>query len=551
MKIALAQLNYHIGNFESNAEKIINAIFNAENENVDLVIFSELSVCGYCPLDLLEQEDFISKCLNSIQHIKSYTSKVAIIIGAPTINSQNKGKNLFNSALFIHEGEIKHVFHKTLLPTYDIFDEYRYFEPNDVFELLEFKNEKIAVTICEDLWDEQKTYNVFDREMLYKSSPLQKLNELQPDFVINIAASPYSYNQAQTRQEILFKNAIKYSLPIIYVNQIGGNTDLIFDGGSMVVNKKGQKVLDCNCFDEDFKIINSLEIKKLAPINYNSFNKIEDIHKALILGLKDFFKKSGFKKAVLGLSGGIDSALTLAIAIQAIGNKNIDVILMPSKYSSQHSIDDAIEMAKRCNVNYHIVNIESIRQEFDSTLDEIFENTLPDVTEENIQARIRGSILMAFSNKFGHIVLNTSNKSEAAVGYSTLYGDMNGAISVLGDVYKTDIYKLAEYINLHIANIIPENTINKPPSAELRPNQKDNDSLPDYNILDAILFAYIEQKLSIMEIEKQSYEKGIVDFVINLVNKSEYKRFQSPPILRISSKSFGFGRRMPLIAKYF
>ncbi|HNQ68116.1 MAG TPA: NAD+ synthase [Bacteroidales bacterium] len=555
MKIALAQLNYHIGNLELNSKKIIDCIKTAEQSNVDLIVFSELSVCGYSPLDMLEQKDFINKCYESLNKICSFTKNTAAIVGLPTINQNNRGKKLHNSAAFLYGGEIKKLLHKTLLPTYDVFDEYRYFEPNDIFEIIEFKNYKFAVTICEDLWDEQRTFGNFDREMLYKNSPLEILKKHKPDMVINISGSPYSYNQATHRQEILFKNAIKYSLPIIYVNQTGANTDLIFDGGSMVINSAGNTVLKCEYFEEDYKIINIDQLNELPPIKNINISpeklRIENINKALVTGIKDYFYKSGFSKAVLGLSGGIDSAVCLALAVQALGPEKVDVLLMPTIYSSEHSISDSVEMAKRCNVKYHIINIEELRQKYIDNLSEIFANKQPDVTEENIQARIRGNILMAFSNKFGNIVLNTSNKSEAAVGYTTLYGDMNGALSVLGDLYKTDVYLLAEYINTKLDDIIPKNIITKPPSAELRPGQKDNDSLPEYNILDKILFAYIEQKKNAAEIEEiTKYNKNIIDFVLKLVNTNEYKRYQSPPILRVSSKSFGFGRRMPIVAKF-
>jgi NAD+ synthase (glutamine-hydrolysing) len=554
MKIALAQLNFHVGNLEYNTNKIIDSIINAEQNGADLVIFSELAICGYSPLDMLEQKAFVENCMLQLKKICSYTKNIAAIVGLPTINKQNRGKNLYNSAAFLYDGKIQKFFNKTLLPTYDVFDEYRYFEPNDVFEIIEFKNKKLAITICEDLWDEQRTYGIFDREMLYKNSPLEILKKFNPDYVINISGSPYSYNQADNRQEILFKNAVRYSLPIIYVNQTGANTDLIFDGGSMIINKAGNKVLQCEYFEEDFKIIDLEHLSEIKPIKAANTslqsNRIAFITKALITGIKDYFSKSGLKKAVLGLSGGIDSAVTLALAIQALGNENVDVLLMPTVFSSNHSVDDSIEMVKRCNISHHIINIEKLRNSFSETMADVFTNTKPDVAEENIQARLRGSILMAYSNKFGHIVLNTSNKSEAAVGYTTLYGDMNGALSVLGDVYKTDVYLLAEYINSEFGNIIPQNIISKAPSAELRPDQKDIDSLPDYSILDKILFSYIEQKKCAANIEETGIDRQTIDYVLKLVNANEYKRFQAPPILRISSKSFGFGRRMPVVAKF-
>jgi NAD+ synthase (glutamine-hydrolysing) len=550
MKTALAQLNFHIGNIKSNTDKIINAINKAKEDKLELVIFSELSICGYSPLDMLENEDFIKKCDLAIKEIAKQTKGIAAIVGAPTINKNTKGKNLYNSAIFIADGKIIKTINKTLLPTYDIFDEYRHFEPNDIFEIVEYKNKKIAITICEDLWDEQRSFGNFSKEMLYKNSPLEYLSKYKPDFVVNISASPFSNNQADVRKEILVNNAKKYSTPMLYINQTGANTDLIFDGGSLVINKIGQTILEANYFKEDYKVIDLNFIDDFKPLPSAISNKYADIYRALVLGVKDYFTKSGLKKAVLGLSGGIDSALCLAIAVGSLGAENVEVLLMPTAYSSSHSVDDAIDMAKRCGVKYHIIDIEKLRIEFEKTMSNLFDGTKPGITEENIQARIRGSLLMAFSNKFGHIVLNTSNKSEAAVGYSTIYGDMNGAISVLGDVYKTDVYKLSEYINKNIADIIPQNTITKAPSAELRPNQKDNDSLPDYEILDKILYAYIESRLPFDEIVKLVEDSETVSFVIKLVNNSEYKRFQSPPILRISSKAFGFGRRMPIVAKF-
>ncbi len=553
MKTALAQLNFHVGNLEYNTAKIIDSIISAEQNGAELVIFSELAICGYSPLDMLEQKAFVEKCVAQLDKICAYTKNIAVIVGLPTLNKSSRGKNLYNSAAFLFEGKVQKIFHKTLLPTYDVFDEYRYFEPNDVFEIIEFKTKKIAVTICEDLWDEQRTYGIFDREMLYKNSPLELLKKYKPDVVVNISGSPYSYNQADNRQEILFKNAVKYSIPIIYVNQTGANTDLIFDGGSMVINKAGNTVLQCEYFEEDFKIIDLDQTENIPPIKKSGISdnkRISFISKALISGIKDYFAKSGFKKAVLGLSGGIDSAVTLALAIQALGNENVDALLMPTVFSSKHSVDDSVEMVQRCNIRHYIINIEKLRNSFSETLSEVFEGTRQDVTEENIQARIRGSVLMAYSNKFGHIVLNTSNKSEAAVGYTTLYGDMNGALSVLGDVYKTDVYLLAEYLNSEYGNIIPQNIITKAPSAELRPDQKDNDSLPEYDTLDKILFSYIEQKKCAGDIEESGFDRKTIDYVLRMVNNNEYKRFQSPPVLRVSSKSFGFGRRMPVVAKF-
>ena len=555
MKIALAQLNYHIGNFELNTSLMIEAIEKAKSKKADIVIFSELSVCGYPPQDLLEQKEFIFACKNSALQIAKVCEDIAVVIGLPTVNESPKGKKLFNSAYFIYDKKIQSVHHKTLLPTYDIFDEYRYFEPNTNFTLAEYKNRKIAITICEDLWHDQPVENSFAKNKLYTNAPLAELKKLNPDFVINISASPFSYTQEEVRKNVLSSNAIKYNLPIIYVNQIGAQTELIFDGASQIVNKDGKTVLSLKSFEEDIYIydMNNLETDDLKRIDSTNTvlktSYISKIHDALILGIRDYFAKMNFKTATLGLSGGIDSAVTLVLAVKALGRENVRVLLMPSKYSSDHSIKDAVDLANNLGIKYDKINIENIVSNFESSLSEIFTGLKADITEENIQARIRGTLLMALSNKFGNILLNTSNKSEAAVGYGTLYGDMNGGLSVLGDVYKTDVFKLSNFINRE-KEVIPKNTITKPPSAELRPDQKDSDSLPDYDVLDAVLYEYIELKKSFEEIVEKGFEPNLVKKIIRMVNMNEYKRFQTPPILRISSKAFGMGRRMPLVAKY-
>lgn len=437
---------------------------------------------------------------------------------------------------------------KTLLPNYDVFDEYRYFQPNNQFSVIDYKGIRLAITICEDLWDEQPVANSFARDKLYTMSPMDELVRLNPDLVINIAASPFSHTQVDIRRSIVTQKAGKYHLPFIYINQVGANTELIFDGDSMVVNNRGEVVLTMKAFEEELQIVDSDELMKMQPIETGHV-RLHLIHDALVLGIKDYFFKMGFTKATLGLSGGIDSAVTLVLAVRALGADNVRVLLLPSKYSSDHSIKDAVELAEYLRVQYEVVPIKGIVTEFDNALNKLFAGLEADVTEENIQARVRGTLLMALSNKFGHILLNTSNKSEAAVGYGTLYGDMNGGLSVLGDVYKTDVFKLARYINREEA-IIPENTIVKPPSAELRPDQKDSDSLPEYEILDDILYRYIEQKQSPDEIVAAGFDEHIVQKVVRLVNVNEYKRFQTPPILRISAKAFGIGRRMPLVAIY-
>ncbi len=549
MKIALAQLNYHVANFGFNTEKIIKAINDAKQQDADLVVFSELAVCGYPPYDFLERKEFVESCEYAVYEIAKHCDNIAAVVGAPSINPEAKGKNLFNSAYFLADGGIKAVTHKTLLPNYDVFDEYRYFEPNSHFELIECKGQKIAVTVCEDLWDEQPVANSFARSKLYTKSPMEELMNLSPDFVVNIAASPFSYSQVDIRRQIVEKKARKYSIPIVYVNQVGANTDLVFDGNSMVVNSKGDVVHQMKGFEEDVEVVEMDDVEKIEAIKFGEPDKIKLIQDALVLGVRDYFAKMGFKKATLGLSGGIDSAVTVVIAVMALGKENVRVLLLPSKYSSDHSIKDAIDLAENLGIQYDIVPIKDIVSAFDKTLEPLFKGLAPDVTEENIQARIRGTLLMALSNKFGHILLNTSNKSEAAVGYGTLYGDMNGGLSVLGDVYKTDVFKLARYINRD-EEVIPENTIVKPPSAELRPDQKDSDSLPDYDVLDKVLYRYIELEQSPKEIIAAGFDEAVVNRAVRLVNMNEYKRYQTPPIIRVSSKAFGIGRRMPLVAKY-
>jgi NAD+ synthase (glutamine-hydrolysing) len=547
MKFALAQLNYTIGDFEGNAGKMIEKIEQAKREEADVVVFSELSVTGYYPHDLLEKKEFIRKAEETVKIIAGACNGIAAVVGAPLLNENDRGKTLYNAAFFLADGIISSVHKKSLLPTYDIFDEYRHFEPNRDFKVVRYKGKRIAITICEDLWDEQPTANEFGKNKLYQVSPMEQYSKLYPDFVVNISASPFSYNQENWRKDVLLKKAKKYKVPIVYVNQVGAQTELIFDGGSVYINKKGEIITELDYFKEDFIIVDSKnqgEKKNQPKAGY-----IEKIHEALVLGIRDYFTKMNFKQAVLGLSGGIDSAVTLALAVEALGNENLRVLLLPSRYSSDHSVEDARQLAENLNVRYDIVPIQPVVDKFEETLADIFNGTSTGIAEENIQARARGIYLMGVSNKFGHILLNTTNKSESAVGYGTLYGDMNGGLAVLGDVYKTDVFKLARYINRK-SEIIPENSIIKPPSAELRPDQKDTDSLPEYDILDGILFSFIEQNLSPAEIAAKGFDLNTVERVIKMINTNEYKRFQAAPILRVSTKAFGFGRKMPLVAKY-
>ncbi len=546
MKIALAQLNYHIANFEDNSNKIIEAIRKAEKQEAELIVFSELAVTGYYPHDLLERKEFIEKAEQAIAKIAKECTKVAALVGGPSINQSERGKRLFNSAFLLKDAKIEAIRHKSLLPTYDIFDEYRHFEPNRQFDIVELNGKRLAITICEDLWDEQPTQNEFGKDKLYTRSPLEELSKLNPDLVINLSASPFSYNQENWRKDILVKKAIKYQLPIIYLNQVGANTEVVFDGGSIYLKEDGTIPVELAYFEEDFHVVDT---ENPSPKHQQEKDYIAKIHQALILGIRDYFQKMGFNKAILGLSGGIDSALVCALAVEALGKENVRGVLMPSKYSSDHSVADALHLAENLGIQYDTIAIQNMVDEFENQLSPVFGDLPPGIAEENIQARTRGILVMALSNKFGNILLNTTNKSECAVGYGTLYGDMNGGLAVLGDVYKNDAYKLSNYINRD-GEVIPYNSIQKPPSAELRPDQKDTDSLPDYDILDRVLFNYIELNLSPKEIIEQGFDKEMVFKVTRMVNQNEYKRFQSPPIIRVSSKAFGFGRKMPLVARY-
>ena len=552
MNIAIAQLNYHIGNFEGNLLKISEAINKAVHEGADLIVFSELAICGYPPLDLLERHSFIQRCTKAIHTLaESSPPEIGILVGSPELNPHKEGKMLFNSSYFLYQGKIKDVFRKSLLPTYDIFDEYRYFEPNRDFHLLEFKDKKIAVTICEDLWDEQPFENEFSRSRLYTVSPLDELITKDPDLIVNLAASPYSHSKQLVKQNIFTHKARKHNIPVIVCNQVGAQTELIFEGASLAVNKEGDINRRLAYFREDFQIVSleALHSPVPAPLSEEVPDRIGMICDALVCGLSDYFSKLNLKKATLGLSGGIDSAVTVVLAAMALGPKNVYALLLPSQYSSDHSITDSVKLAENLGIQFEILPIKDIFQDYTILLERIFQGMKEDITEENIQSRIRATLLMALSNKLGHILLNTSNKSEAAVGYGTLYGDMSGGLSVLGDVYKLDVYRLARYINRK-NEIIPENIITKEPSAELKPDQKDSDSLPPYDILDPILEAYIEKQLDPEKIASLGFDQNLVERIIRMVNFNEYKRYQTPPILRISSKAFGVGRKIPIVAKY-
>jgi len=557
MKIFLAQQNYHIGNFESNTRKIIQAIEEAKAQGGDLIVFSEQSICGYPARDFLEFNDFINKCYQSIDEIKQYADTIGVLVGAPARNPRIEGKDLFNAAFFLYEKEIKAEIHKTLLPTYDIFDEYRYFEPAFEWNIVEFKGKRLAVTICEDIW------NLGDNP-LYMLCPMDKLMEQKPDVMINLSASPFDYLHEEDRKAIIRNNVFKYKLPMFYCNAVGSQTEIVFDGASYVFDSEGNLRKELPMFKEalDFAILNddgTIEAPVLEPSQkeyafpshktLDAKRNIPEIHQSLLMGIKDYFQKMGFNKAILGSSGGIDSAVTLALACEALGKENVRAILMPSPYSTGHSVNDAKQLSENLGNPYDIIRIDNIYESFLCTLQPHFKDLPFSVAEENIQSRTRGNLLMAIANKFGYILLNTSNKSELATGYGTLYGDMAGGLGVLGDCYKTQIYALARYINRN-GEIIPENIISKAPSAELRPDQKDTDSLPEYGILDEILYQYIERRQGPSEIKAQGFDAALVDRILKLVNTNEYKRNQFCPIIRISPKAFGVGRRVPIVGKY-
>jgi len=477
----------------------------------------------------------------TIEKLAKAAQGIAVIVGSPTRNPQAEGKDLYNSAYFLADGKVQHVQHKTLLPTYDVFDEYRYFEPNTVFEPVEYKGKKIALTVCEDIW------NIGNENPLYTVSPLDEMDEF--DFVVNVSASPFTYTHAAERIHMLKANVARYKVPFFYINHSGAQTEIIFDGGSLVVSPDGKVYDEMPYFEEALQIYDLNKVQQGGQDNERPKDKIALIHDALLTGVRDYFGKLNFKKAILGLSGGIDSAVVVVAAARALGKDNVRVLLMPSQHSSNHSITDARQLAENLGVQYDIVPIEGIYDAYMETLRPHFWATESGLAEENLQARVRGMLLMAISNKFGNIVLNTGNKSELAVGYSTLYGDMNGGLSVIGDLYKMEVYELARYMNKD-GEVIPENIITKPPSAELRPDKKDSDNLPDYDILDEILFQYIEKRQSPQDIIEMGYDEQLVRRILRLVNINEFKRHQVPPVLRVSPKAFGMGRRLPIVAKY-
>lgn len=557
MKIVLAQQNYHIGNFESNTQKIITAIREAKASAAELIVFSELCVCGYPPRDFLEFNDFLEQTMASVNKIAQEADVIGVLIGAPSRNTQPEGKDLFNSAYFLFEKEIKQVVHKTLLPTYDIFDEYRYFEPSNTWEVINFKGKKIAVTICEDIWD-------LCENPLYQMNPMDELIKQSPDLMINLSASPFDYIHAAARKNIIAANVAKYQLPMLYCNTVGSQTEIVFDGGSIIMDAEQNIISEMPYFEEALQTITwgedgTLKTANQHPTlyltatilgkNFEAELNIEQIHAALLLGIRDYFAKMNFSKAIVASSGGIDSAVVLALACEALGAENVRALLMPSQFSTGHSVSDAEALSHNLNNPYDIIPIKNVFESYENALEPVFSGLAFSVAEENLQSRIRGAMVMALSNKFGSILLNTSNKSELSTGYGTLYGDMAGGLGVLGDLYKMQVYALARYINRG-KEIIPQNIIDKAPSAELRPGQKDSDSLPDYAILDAVLYQYIEKRQGPKDLIAMGFDEALVARILKLVNTNEYKRNQFCPIIRVSPKAFGVGRRMPIVGKY-
>ncbi len=544
MKIALAQINVHVGNFAANQDKMLRYVKSAKEQGADVVVFPELATTGYPPRDFLEFDDFIDKAEAVIECLAKAAEGIAIVIGSPTRNPVVEGKDLYNSVYFLANGRVQRVQHKTLLPTYDIFDEYRYFEPAHEWGVVRYQDKTIALVVCEDSW------NVGNENPLYKINPMDRMMEQKPDFIINVSASPFAYAHAAERVRTMKANVERYGIPLYLVNHVGAQTEVLFDGGSVVINQKGEVVDELPYFEESMRLYDTDEVSQGINVSGEQpKDKLRLIHDGIVMGIKNYFGKLGFKKAILGLSGGIDSALVAVLAARALGADNVRCVLMPSQYSSDHSVNDARQLAENLGCQYDIIPIEKIYRAYEDALHGHFWGHPSGLAEENIQARSRGMLLMAISNKFGNILLNTSNKSEMAVGYGTLYGDMCGGLSVIGDVYKTECFELARYMNKD-GEVIPDNIITKPPSAELKPDQFDSDSLPPYEQLDQVLYQYVEQSQSPQDIIDMGFDEALVRRTLRLVNINEFKRYQTAPVLRVSSKAFGMGRRFPIVAKY-
>jgi NAD+ synthetase len=550
MKIALAQLNPTIGDLTGNAQQILAIAQQVSTQGVQLLLTPELSLCGYPPRDLLLNTYFIAEMGRTLEQLaQELPTDLTVLVGLATPNldaHQTGGKPLFNSIALLTQGKVKNIFHKRLLPTYDVFDENRYFASGDRANTFQLEGVNIGVTVCEDLWNDEDFWG----KRSYLINPIAELADRDVDLIINLSASPFTIGKQQVREAMLKHAANKYQKPILYVNQVGANDDLIFDGGSLGVAKTGDLICRSRSFDTDLTTVEFEPTKQdLQPSTiYSPSNSTDaDIWQALVLGVRDYVRKCGFKSIVLGLSGGIDSALVAAIAAEAIGKERVLGVLMPSPYSSAGSVTDALALAQNLGIKTETIPIGNLMEDFDLTLAPQFTGTEFGLAEENIQSRIRGTLLMGLSNKFGHLLVSTGNKSEMAVGYCTLYGDMNGGLAVIADVPKTRVYSLCEWLNRE-KELIPQNIITKPPSAELKPGQVDQDSLPPYDILDGILDALICQHESAAQIIDRGYPPEVVNKVIKLVNRAEFKRRQAAPGLKITDRAFGTGWRMPIAA---
>lgn len=558
MKIALAQLNPTIGDLIGNSRQILAAAKKAAEGGARLLLTPELSLCGYPPRDLLLDPSFVeAMSVQLLQLAQDLPPSIAVLVGTvqPNILSPVKGgKNLFNSIALLEGGKVQHFFHKRLLPTYDVFDEYRYFEPGNESTFFILDNLRIGVTICEDLWNDEEFWG----QRKYAVNPIAELSAIGVDLLINLSASPYTVGKQKLRESMLQHAARRCQRSIIYVNQIGGNDDLIFDGCSVAFNRNAEVVFRAAAFATDFSILEFDEQKlDLLPGQVATLIENEDaeIFSALVLGVRDYIRKCGFSKVVIGLSGGIDSSLVAAIAAEAIGAENVLGVLMPSPFSSEHSISDALSLAKNLGIQTWLLPIADLMQTYDKTLSDIFAGTEFGITEENIQSRIRGNLLMAIANKFGHLLISTGNKSEMAVGYCTLYGDMNGGLAAIADVPKTRVYSICRWLNQRAKEnnasqeIIPYNVLIKAPSAELKPGQVDQDSLPPYDILDDILDRLIHKHQSAAQIVAAGHDAAVVEKVVKMVTRAEFKRRQAPPGLKVTDRAFGTGWRMPIASR--
>jgi NAD+ synthase (glutamine-hydrolysing) len=547
MKVTCAQLNPVVGDIKGNLTKVVETLSQCRKDTPDLVVFPELFLVGYPPRDLLEKPWFIKntqKAVDELVELSKEYPRTGILIGAPQTTGKDTGRGLYNSALLIYQGKILMSQHKSLLPTYDVFDEARYFDPAPEIQVVSFKNETLGVSICEDAWNDPELWP----KRFYTFDPLEVLAEKGASLFINISASPFHIGKEEIRYHIFRNHAKKHNVPFIFVNQVGGNDELIFDGRSMCVDKKGNPLKVFPSFEEDVQTIDTIHAGK--PGLYVPQERIESVYEALILGLRDYIKKCGFSKVVVGLSGGIDSAVVCCLAKEAIKSKNVLAVTMPSPFSSKGSVEDSRKLAENLGIKFMVIPISSLYEAYTKSLQEHLKiGEEVDVTLENIQARIRGNILMAISNKLGYLVLSTGNKSELAVGYCTLYGDMTGGLAVISDVPKTMVYELARYINRE-SEVIPKEIMEKAPSAELKPNQKDQDTLPPYNVLDPILYYYVDEGWSSKEILELNFDPDVVKWVTRSVDRNEYKRRQAAPGLKVTPKAFGVGRRMPIAAKY-